>query len=79
MLQNKSYIDLSTNIFIGEEMVVSCSVTLNFIPRVNTNVEILTMNEELYKSNHDEIQVKIAEFEEYYKKVELYAINVLGE
>ena len=37
------------------------------------------MNEELYKSNHDEIQVKIAEFEEYYKKVELYAINVLGE
>lgn len=60
-------------------MVVSCSATLNFIPRVNTNVEILTMNEELYKSNHDEIQVKIAEFEEYYKKVELYAINVLGE
>ena len=60
-------------------MVVSCSATVNFIPKVNTNVEILTMNEELYKSNHDEIQVKIAEFEEYYKKVELYAINVLGE
>ena len=60
-------------------MVVNCSATLNFIPKVNTNVEILTMNEELYKSNHDEIQVKIAEFEEYYKKVELYAINVLGE
>ncbi|WP_294354512.1 hypothetical protein [uncultured Clostridium sp.] len=79
MLQNKSYIDLSTNIFIGEEMVVNCSATVNFIPKVNTNVEILTMNEELYKSNHDEIQVKIAEFEEYYKKVELYAINVLGE
>ena len=79
MLQNKSYIDLSTNIFIGEEMVVSCSATVNFIPKVNTNIEILTMNEELYKSNHDEIQVKIAEFEEYYKKVELYAINVLGE